>query len=141
MVIVDGGTAGMLLVKTRIGPSTIEGTGLFADEVIPAGTRTWEFMPGYDVRFTRREIDALPETPRNELLRYVYHNERSGQFVYCLDNARFMNHSLCPNTQSIYPPDGSEGYDIAIRDIEMGEELTCDYREFDAGIAEKLGLP
>lgn len=129
----------MLLVKTRIGPSAIEGTGLFADEDIPAGTKTWEFMAGYDVIFTEAEIDALPPVPRAELLRYVYHNERSGNFIYCLDNARFMNHTEAPNTGSVYPPDGSEGHDIALRDIKRGEELTCDYREFDAGIADKLG--
>jgi hypothetical protein len=131
----------MLLVRTRIGPSAIEGTGLFADEDIPAGTKTWEFLPGYDVMFARAQIDALPEIPRLELLRYVYHNERSGHFIYCLDNARFMNHSEQPNTRSVYPPDGSEGYDVATRLIKRGEELTCDYREFDAGIAEKLGSP
>ena len=131
----------MLLVKTRIGPSVIEGTGLFAAEDIPAGTRTWEFLAGYDVLFTKALIEALPATPRDELQRYVYLNEHSGNYVYCLDNARFMNHSTEPNTRSVYPPDGSEGYDVAIRNIKEGEELTCDYCEFDAGIAEKLGAP
>lgn len=131
----------MLLVKTRIGPSAIEGTGLFADEDIPAGTKTWEFMPRYDVIFTRGEIDALPEIPRRELLRYVYHSKRSDHFIYCLDNARFMNHSEQPNTRSVYPTGDSEGYDVAIRDIKKGEELTCDYQEFDASIGEKLGSP
>lgn len=130
----------MLLVKTRIGPSAIEGIGLFAAQDIPAGARTWQFMTGYDVLFSRAQINALPDITREELLRYVYHNERSGNYVYCLDNARFMNHTETPNTRSVYPPDGSEGHDVAIRDIRNGEELTCDYREFDAEIAAKLGL-
>ena len=32
-----------------------------------------------------------------------------------------------------------EGHDVATRDIKKGEELTCDYRVFDADVALKLG--
>jgi SET domain-containing protein len=36
-----------------------------------------------------------------------------------------MNHSFKPNTDFSFPDSG-----IAIRDIAVGEEITCDYREF-----------
>lgn len=54
--------------------------------------------------------------------------------VLCGDNARFMNHSFEPNCDD----DGGE-FTTAARDIEAGEELTCDYRRFDAPSA-RTGL-
>jgi SET domain-containing protein len=39
-----------------------------------------------------------------------------------VDNMRFMNHSKTPNCM-----DTPDGKTIAIRDISIGEELTCDY--------------
>ena len=42
------------------------------------------------------------------------------------DNGRFMNHSLTPNTDfRIF----DKGY--ALVDIAQGDELTCNYHEFD----------
>lgn len=129
----------MLMVKTRVGLSPIEGLGLFAAEDIPAGTVTWRFLPGYDVLFTAEQIEALPEPARSELRRHVYLNEATGRYVYCLDNARFMNHASTPNTRGLHEAGAVEGYDIALRDISAGEELTCDYGEFDGEAGKKLG--
>jgi hypothetical protein len=39
----------------------------------------------------------------------------------------------------VHAANAIEGYDIAIRDIEEGEELTCDYRSFDAHFERKIG--
>ena len=72
-------------------------------------------------------------------MRYVYLHEGSAKYVFCLDNARFMNHTHEPNTRGVNPPDQPYGYDVATRDIAAGEELTCDYREFDGAHAAKLG--
>jgi uncharacterized protein len=131
----------MLLVPTRLGASPIEGIGLFAmaPRPIAKGTVTWRFMAGFDQLFTRAQIDSLPEPARGELLRYVYLHEGSQRYVFCLDNARFMNHTAEPNTRGVNPPDQPYGYDVATRDIAAGEELTCDYREFDGENAMKLG--
>ena len=52
--------------------------------------------------------------------------ERDGFVVLELDNGRFMNHSLKPNTDFTRPDVG-----YAIADIHPGEELTCNYFEFD----------
>jgi uncharacterized protein len=129
----------MLLVPTRLGASQIEGIGLFTTAPIAKGTMTWRFMSGYDQLFTAAQIASLPEPARVELLRYVYMHDGSGQYVFCLDNARFMNHTPTPNTRGVNPPDAPYGYDVATRDIVAGEELTCDYREFDGEHIKKLG--
>lgn len=44
-----------------------------------------------------------------------------------LDNGRFMNHSVEPNTRFDDPDAG-----FTRRAIRAGEELTCDYAEFDS---------
>jgi len=44
----------------------------------------------------------------------------------------FFNHSDNPNTHCVEDPDDEETADIASRDIQVGEELTVNYREFDA---------
>jgi hypothetical protein len=85
------------------------------------------------------EIDRLPEPARSNLLDHVYLNDASGQFVLCADNARFMNHADDPNTEGVHESGAIEGYDIATRDIPAGEEMTCDYRSFDAHVERKLG--
>lgn len=129
----------MLMVKTRLKPSPIAGIGLFADEDIPKGTVTWRFMPAYDRLLSEAELNGIPEPARSSLLDHVYLDAASGLYVLCADNARFMNHSDDPNTAGVHEKGAIEGYDIATRDIEAGEELTCDYRIFDALVEFKLG--
>jgi len=50
----------MLLVKTKLGPSKIHGIGLFVDEFIPKGTIVWKFVPGFDLKFTKEEVEKFP---------------------------------------------------------------------------------
>jgi SET domain-containing protein len=130
----------MMMVKTRLAQSAIEGLGLFAQEDIPKGTVTWRFVPGFDQTFTAEDIANLPEPAHQEMLRYTYFHQRTGRYVACLDNARFMNHDDKPNTAGAYDHEADEGYDVATRDIKKGEELTCDYATFDADINFKLGI-
>lgn len=129
----------MLLIKTRLAPSAIEGIGLFAAEPIKAGTVTWRFHHGFDQTFTKEQIASLPGVVREAIETYTYLHRESGLFVYCLDNARFMNHDNNPNTAGVHSDGAIEGYDVATRDIAEGDELTCDYRLFDAGFAKKIG--
>jgi hypothetical protein len=55
------------------------------------------------------------------LEKYTYVDAR-GDHILCWDNARFFNHSCSANCLSV-------GYDfeLAVRDIAAGEELTDDY--------------
>jgi len=120
----------MLRVPTVVAPSPIEGVGLFATHPIAAGTVIWEFTPGVDWRIPVQEFERFPEPYRSWLHRYVY-REPTGFYVLCGDNGKFMNHSFDPNCDDLEGP-----YTIARRDIEAGEELTCDYRLFDMDSVE-----
>ena len=128
----------MLLVKTRLGMSPIEGIGVFADEFIAKGTPTWKFTPGLDQLLSREVVEAIAEPMKSALLRYSYLDRKTGLYIYCLDNARFVNHSDDANTKGDYPDNDIFGRDIATRDIQPGEEITCDYREFDLEHTLKL---
>lgn len=129
----------MLLVKTKIGPSTIHGIGLFAAQFIPKGTATWEFKSGFDSEVMEEDLRSLPELARDQFLNYCYKNYSNGNYVLCFDDARFMNHSDNPNVADSNPED-HYAPDIAIRDIFEGEELTYNYKKEDADWKKKLNL-
>ena len=65
------------------------------------------------------------------IARYSYpHLEMPGVVVVDCDNGRFMNHTLTPNTDfRIF----DKGY--ALVDIAQGDEITCNYHEFDPTFA------
>lgn len=126
----------MLFVKTKVGPSDVHGIGLFADEFIPKGAPIWRFTPGLDLKLTESELAGLPELARKCILHYCYHSVVDNAYVLPFDDARFFNHSSNPNVTSIDLPDDPEGMEIASRDIQTGEELLCDCREFDIDCLE-----
>ena len=128
----------MLLVRTKLGQSRIHGIGLFADQFISKGTSVWEPTPGFDLYFSKRDLDNLPKITKNYLAVYSYLDIHINKYVLNFDNTRFMNHSDDPNIISTYPIGNREGISIALRDIKRGEELTCNYKEFDKNYAEKL---
>jgi len=124
----------MLVVKTKIGQSKIEGIGLFADQFIPKGTVTWKFDPRFDIYFEPKEVEKMPEIQKDLIIHFAYLSKKSGKYVYSIDNTRFTNHSTSPN---IVEDDQLFGGDaeictVALKDIQIGEEMTIDYREIDA---------
>ncbi len=131
----------MLLVKTRLAPSAIEGLGVFAAEDITKGTIVWQFVPGVDLLIDPSELPSLPAAVVEHCQRYAYLHTETGEYVLCGDDARFVNHSDDPNLIGIYPPGDKQGVDIAARDIRAGEELTSDYQTFDVEFRQKLNLP
>lgn len=128
----------MLLVKTILAPSDIEGLGLFAGQDIPKGTIVWKFVPGVDALLDNASIQSLPEITQDICRRYAYLDSNSKKYVLCGDDARFENHSENPNTTGVYPEGEPFGMDIATRDIQAGEEITCDYRSFNSDFAYKF---
>lgn len=118
----------MFLVPTYVSRSSIHGHGVFAARAIPAGTLVWEFTEGVDWRIEASTMERFPEPFQSRLREWSY-REESGRYVLCGDNAKFMNHSESPNC------DDAGEFTRSLRDIEAGEELTCDYRAFDADVA------
>lgn len=128
----------MMLVPTRRESSPIHGTGLFAAEPIAAGTPTWRFTPGVDLSIHPDAVSIMPEVARDWFRMYAYLDIRTGLYVLCADDARFMNHSDTPSIGGDYEQEPVFGVDVALRDIDAGEELTCDYRTFDRIDRESL---
>jgi SET domain-containing protein len=97
---------------------------VFASEHVPGGTLVWKFLPGLDLEINADQYNHAPPIVKEFLAMYSSEDE-PGAWVLCTDNARFMNHSDDPNISA------STDEGVALRDILAGEEITCNYREFD----------
>jgi len=125
----------MMIVPTYVGPSAIEGVGVFAAAPIPSGSALWQLSEALDLLLTEAQLAQLPALQREFIERYGYpHMTRAGFTVLEFDNGRFMNHDPQPNTDFTSPEVG-----WAIRDIAEGEEITCDYGQFDPSFAMQPG--
>ena len=96
------------------------GYGVVATRPIPRGTITWARCD-LDKAFTPRELADMGPEYQAILEKYCFRDAR-GDHILCWDLARFINHS-CDATCL------SPGYnfELAVRDIQPGEELTDDY--------------
>ena len=117
----------MMLVRSYVAPSAIQGLGVFAGEFIPSGSHIWMLNPRFDIFLDREEIGMLPAHMQDFVARYSYpHMEIDGVRVVDCDHGKFMNHNERPNTDfRVF----DQGY--AIVDIAAGDEITCNYFEFD----------
>lgn len=118
----------MMCVKTKLSESKIHGIGVFAAEFIKKGTLVWKFDPRIDKVLTKSDLENLALINKEFVLHYSYLT--NNVFVLAGDNGMFVNHSLRPN---LIGEDSADGYGIcrALKDINVGEELTQDYSEFD----------
>ena len=102
----------------------IKGNGVVATERIPQGTVTWVF-DDLDREIPLDRLAGMSPPCREAILTYSYRNNK-GRLVFCWDNERFINHSFRPNC-CLTP----YRFELAIRDIQAGEELTNDYGVFN----------
>lgn len=96
------------------------GYGVVAKSFIPKGTITW-VLDKFDREFTSEQYNELDSVYKNLLNTYAYKNNL-GNLVLCWDNARFVNHSFNSNCLTT-----AYNFELAIRDIYPGEQLTDDY--------------
>jgi len=113
----------MLLVRARVGISAISGFGLIAREFVPRGAIVWQFVPGFDLEIPEDALSALSPSAREQVLHYAEYFPDERKFRLSSDDDRFCNHSDNPNLGTCHKKM------IALRDIPVGEEMTCDYRE------------
>jgi uncharacterized protein len=115
----------MLLVKTYLDKSAIHGLGVFACEFIRKGAKIWRFVEGFDRVYSPKQFASLPKPARDYIWNYGYRVD--GEILLTIDHDHHMNHSDNANTY------WRNGYIIARRNIRKDEEITNDYRQFDAG--------
>lgn len=126
----------MMLVRTKVLPSPLHGYGLFADESIAKGTVIWRFTPGFDQKFTREQILTWPDLLQIYLYKYSWRSKKSKLYCFSADDGKYFNHSEAPNVLSEYRDDEEEILVLALRDIEVGEELLDNYNSFEDEYSE-----
>mgnify|MGYP006188569853 CR=1 FL=1 len=119
------------------------GYGVVAREFIPKGTITW-VLDKLDREFSPLEIQTM-EPIYQEILDFYTFRNNNGNYVLCWDNGRYVNHSFNSNCLTT-----AYDFEIAIRDILPGEQLTDDYgylnipypfRGIDEGTRRKIVYP
>ncbi|MDY0749120.1 SET domain-containing protein-lysine N-methyltransferase [Paucibacter sp. R3-3] len=107
----------------KVGPSPIDGLGVFAVEAIPERRKIGELRgEAISVREARRRAKG------RERIHIVEVSEtRAVDATASQDALRNINHGCAPNAQLRIKQGRVEFY--ALRDIAPGEELTCDYGE------------
>ena len=96
------------------------GYGVVATKFIPRGTITW-VQDELDRVFTAQEVDKMRPVTRELVDKYSFRNNK-GHFVLCWDLSKYVNHSFRSNCIStVYD------FELAVRDIHPGEQLTDDY--------------
>jgi hypothetical protein len=100
------------------------GLGVFAKERIPRGTITWARDP-LDRTLQSGEFDTMPPIQQAAIVNYVF-ADPAGNYLLCWDAARFVNHSCAATCRNV-----GARFDVAIRDILPGEQITSDYAELN----------
>lgn len=114
-----------------IHPSTVlrfidehKGYGVFATEFIPKGTITYA-KDNLEIQLSPQEYAQLSATLQAQVEKYSYIDEH-GRRIVSWDIAKYVNHCCNCNTMST-----GYGFEIAIRDIQAGEEITDEYGLFN----------
>jgi hypothetical protein len=100
------------------------GHGVFATQFIPCGTITWA-LDEFDQVLAPAQVAALAPAQRAQVEEYAFVDAR-GDYILCWDLARYVNHGCDPTSRGIGP-----AFEIAVRDIQPGEQITSDYAELN----------
>lgn len=96
------------------------GYGIVATKLIPEGTITW-VQDELDQVYTPEQVAEMLPYSQEMIDKFTFRNSQ-GNYVMCWDTAKYVNHSF--NSNCISTP---YDFEIAVRDIQPGEELTDDY--------------
>lgn len=112
----------MILIDHYVSQSPIHGLGVFSSEVVTQDSLIWEFNPIIDRNIPVSALSNLPLHVVNKIHKHAWFHPETQSFWLGADGDYFMNHSENPTLQLI-------GLSfVASRNIEIGDELTCDYR-------------
>lgn len=104
------------------------GYGVVATDLIPRGTIVW-VRDELDQTLTEEQLAGLGPLFGESLGKYLY-VDTAGLYVLCWDISRYINHSCestCLPAGLAYPDAGLPDFEVALRDIQPGEQLTDDY--------------
>ncbi len=104
------------------------GCGVFAVSMIPAGTIVYVKDP-LEIEISPSRYQRLNGLYRGQLDWFSYIDAR-GWRILSWDIAKFVNHCCQPNTIST-----GFGFEIAVKDILPGEEITDEYGLFNLPVA------
>ena len=96
------------------------GYGVVATRLIPKGTITW-VQDELDHVIKPEEVQRMQKLTQDMLEKYSFRNSK-GEHVLCWDLAKYVNHSFNANCLST-----AYDFELAVRDIHPGEQLTDDY--------------
>ena len=114
----------MLIVNTYLDKSKIHGVGVFANQFIKEKTLISKIIPGLDCIIEQIDLKNLNPSIQKHFNNHAYNYDLdSNLLVLELGNTNYINHSDNPNIDN-------EGY--TLKDINIGEELTCNYKLFDS---------
>lgn len=108
------------------------GLGVFATADIPRGTLVYVRDP-LELQLTSREFNALDAAQKAAVEKYSY-VDAQGNLVISWDHAKYMNHRCECNTIGT-----AYGFEIALRNIGAGEELTTEYGVLNIQLEYEIG--
>jgi hypothetical protein len=111
------------VVKIYNSSSCIEGEGIFAGELIPKGTIVF-YYSNNDIYISKKEFKSLPNLRKQQVHKLGVEAE-NGDWIVTDGDA---NHSCDANILSLFV--NGLYCDIAVKDIQIGEEITIDYGLF-----------
>ncbi|WP_066017149.1 SET domain-containing protein-lysine N-methyltransferase [Endozoicomonas atrinae] len=122
----------MFYINVQVKPSPVHGNGLFTAEPVSAGTTIYQGNADLDLIISEEKFSTLDAAEQQFISHYGAHSRQDQQWHLAHDHIRFCNHSNDPNVTLSYPDANSHSCQIvAVCDINAGEELLQDYREFE----------
>jgi hypothetical protein len=100
-----------------------KGYGLIATQFIPKGTVTF-VQDGLDIVIPSSDLESIDPRLLEYVEKYSY-EDFLGNRIISWDLGKYMNHDDQANTLTT-----AYGFEVSVRDIEPGEEVTDDYRIF-----------
>tara|TARA_R100000951_G_C2564932_1_gene156829 strand:+ start:129 stop:716 length:588 start_codon:yes stop_codon:yes gene_type:complete len=100
------------------------GYGVFATDIIPEGTIVY-VKDSLEITVSPEDFKKHNKDIQDVIEKYSYIDQK-GDRIVSWDFAKFVNHCCNPNTIST-----GYGFEIAIRDIQAGEQITDEYGIFN----------
>lgn len=104
------------------------GFGVFATKTIPMGTIVFA-KDSLDIEITDEQFVRLTQLEQHYADKFSYIDER-GVRILSWDHGKYVNHNCSPNTMST-----GYGFEVALRDIQTGEEITDEYGLFNIDVS------